>query len=68
MAVQRDSMIDPSEAMRKAHARRVSVVTLPSRAQDMRSLAVHAVIFLETRPYQIEVGKKILSVLTITPI
>ncbi|XP_052754696.1 WD repeat-containing protein on Y chromosome-like isoform X2 [Galleria mellonella] len=38
-------------AVHKARARRVSLgAALPARAQAMRQLAVHAMIFLETRP------------------
>ncbi|XP_060803800.1 WD repeat-containing protein on Y chromosome [Amyelois transitella] len=47
--VQRETL-DSSSAMRKARARRVSTISLPQLAQKMRQLAVHAMIFLETRP------------------
>ncbi|KAM3959580.1 WD repeat-containing protein on Y chromosome [Aphomia sociella] len=49
----RDSVTDANAAMRKARARRASLgsALLPARARDMRQLAVHAMLFLETRPY-----------------
>ncbi|XP_059049604.1 WD repeat-containing protein on Y chromosome-like [Achroia grisella] len=49
------SLPEAGEAMRKARARRVSTgVALPTRAQAMRQLAVHAMIFLETRPFSMQ--------------
>lgn len=53
----RESMINSAEAMAKARARRVSSVALPVRVQSMRQLAVHAMIFLETRPFSMYVGQ-----------
>lgn len=49
--------ISSSAAMNKAQARRVSTVSLPARVQNMRQLAVHACIFLTTRPQAMKVGK-----------
>lgn len=53
----RESMIDSLSAIKKARARRVSTVSMPARAANMRQLAVHAMIFLETRPYSMTVGQ-----------
>ncbi|KAG6461155.1 hypothetical protein O3G_MSEX012443 [Manduca sexta] len=53
--------ISSSLAMRKAYARRVSSVALPMRAQNMRQLAVHACIFLLTRPNAMRVASLFLS-------
>nr|XP_032514989.1 WD repeat-containing protein on Y chromosome-like [Danaus plexippus plexippus] len=53
---QRESLIDSTAAMQKARARRVSTVSLPARAQKMRQLAVHATIFLTTRPCHMRVA------------
>ncbi|CAH0714096.1 unnamed protein product, partial [Brenthis ino] len=52
----RESVIDPSAAVEKARARRVSAVALPARARRMRQLAVHAMIFLTTRPCDMHVA------------
>ncbi|XP_050669660.1 WD repeat-containing protein on Y chromosome-like isoform X2 [Leptidea sinapis] len=57
----RESVIDAASAVQKARARRVSAVTLPSRLQNMRQLAVHAMIFLTTRPIHMRVASLILS-------
>ncbi|XP_034826941.1 WD repeat-containing protein on Y chromosome-like [Maniola hyperantus] len=54
-------LIDSSAAMQKARARRVSTVTLPARAQNMRQLASHAMIFLTTRPCHMRVASLIVS-------
>ncbi|XP_045768906.1 WD repeat-containing protein on Y chromosome-like [Maniola jurtina] len=54
-------LIDSSAAMQKARARRVSTVTLPARAQHMRQLAAHAMIFLTTRPCHMHVASLIVS-------
>lgn len=56
MGAARDN-INPSAAIQKATARRVSCVSMPTRAQNMRHLAVHAMIFLHTRPQQMHVGQ-----------
>lgn len=53
----RESVIDAASAMEKAQARRVSTVSLPARAQTMRQLAVHAMVFLQTRPVHMKVGQ-----------
>uniref|UniRef100_A0A2A4JIS4 WD repeat-containing protein on Y chromosome n=1 Tax=Heliothis virescens TaxID=7102 RepID=A0A2A4JIS4_HELVI len=53
--------VDPSAAIRKATARRVSTVSMPVRAQNMRHLAVHAMIFLHTRPMQMNVASLLLA-------
>ncbi|XP_004926930.1 WD repeat-containing protein on Y chromosome isoform X2 [Bombyx mori] len=58
--VERES-VSASTAMRKAYARRVSTVSLPARAQHMRQLAVHAIIFLLTRPCSMNVASLMLS-------
>ncbi|XP_046962208.1 WD repeat-containing protein on Y chromosome [Vanessa cardui] len=55
MSAGRES-IDAAAATEKARARRVSRVTLPARAQRMRQLAVHAAIFLTTRPCAMRVA------------
>ncbi|KAJ8721737.1 hypothetical protein PYW07_002512 [Mythimna separata] len=53
--------VDPSEAIKKAAARRVSAVQMPVRAQSMRHLAVHACIFLHTRPQHVRVASFLLA-------
>nr|XP_049696249.1 WD repeat-containing protein on Y chromosome [Helicoverpa armigera] len=53
--------VDPSAAIKKATARRVSTVSMPTRAQNMRHLAVHAMIFLHTRPQQMHVASLLLA-------
>uniref|UniRef100_A0A2A4JJ24 WD repeat-containing protein on Y chromosome n=1 Tax=Heliothis virescens TaxID=7102 RepID=A0A2A4JJ24_HELVI len=53
--------LDPSTAIKKATARRVSTVSMPVRAQNMRHLAVHAMIFLHTRPMQMNVASLLLA-------
>ncbi|CAH2236528.1 jg8011 [Pararge aegeria aegeria] len=57
----RESLIDSSAAMQKARARRVSTVALPARAQKMRQLAAHAMIFLTTRPCAMRVASLIVG-------
>ncbi|CAF4905141.1 WD repeat-containing protein on Y chromosome isoform X1 [Pieris napi] len=57
----RDSVIDAASAMEKARARRVSAVSLPARAQVMRQLAVHAMVFLQRRPVHMHVATLMLS-------
>ncbi|XP_038214707.1 WD repeat-containing protein on Y chromosome [Zerene cesonia] len=57
----RESVIDAASAMEKARARRVSAVSLPARAQRMRQLAVHAMIFLQTRPCHMRVASLMVS-------
>lgn len=52
----REGVINSSTAVKKAAARRLSTVSMPVRAQNMRHLAVHAMIFLETRPFSMHVG------------
>ncbi|KAI5633166.1 hypothetical protein NE865_14118 [Phthorimaea operculella] len=47
----RETLIDPVTAMAKAHARRSSPKTTPPRVINMRQLAIHAMIFLVTRPF-----------------
>lgn len=47
---------DAGAAVAKARARRVSTVSLPAIAAHMRQLAVHAMVFLETRPQDMHVG------------
>ncbi|KAJ2949922.1 hypothetical protein O0L34_g11240 [Tuta absoluta] len=47
----RPSLIDSVSAMAKAHARRSSPAATPARVMHLRQLAIHAMIFLETRPY-----------------
>ncbi|XP_028169405.1 WD repeat-containing protein on Y chromosome [Ostrinia furnacalis] len=61
MGAPRESIIDSTSAMQKARARRVSTVSMPARAQNMRQLAVHAMIFLETRPFSMHVASLMLS-------
>lgn len=53
----RDAAVDQSSAVEKARARRVSCVQLPSRAMHMRQLAVHCMIYLQTRPFHMHVGQ-----------
>ncbi|XP_022814894.1 WD repeat-containing protein on Y chromosome-like [Spodoptera litura] len=53
--------VDPEMAIKKATARRSSTVTMPIRAQTMRQLAVHAMVFLETRPYHAHVASLMLA-------
>lgn len=53
----RDAAVDQSSAVEKARARRVSCVQVPSRAMYMRQLAVHCMIYLETRPFHMNVGQ-----------
>nr|XP_049696246.1 WD repeat-containing protein on Y chromosome isoform X1 [Helicoverpa armigera] len=60
MGTSRES-VDPSAAIKKATARRVSTVSMPTRAQNMRHLAVHAMIFLHTRPQQMHVASLLLA-------
>ncbi|XP_052739537.1 WD repeat-containing protein on Y chromosome-like isoform X1 [Bicyclus anynana] len=48
-------------AVQKARARRVSTVTLPPRAQHMRQLAVHAMLFLTARPCHMRVASLVVS-------
>ncbi|XP_026732970.1 WD repeat-containing protein on Y chromosome-like [Trichoplusia ni] len=60
MGAARDN-INPSAAIQKATARRVSCVSMPTRAQNMRHLAVHAMIFLHTRPQQMHVASLLLA-------
>lgn len=55
MGVGRESL-DAAAAAQKARARRVSCVSLPARATRMRQLAVHAALFLTTRPCDMRVG------------
>lgn len=52
---------DTTAAVAKARARRVSSVAMPARAQAMRQLAVHAAIFLATRPFSATVGMTLCS-------
>ncbi|CAH2075872.1 unnamed protein product, partial [Iphiclides podalirius] len=47
--------------LRSGRARRVSTVALPAHAQGLRQLAVHAMIFLETRPLSMHVASLMLS-------
>ncbi|XP_013178307.1 PREDICTED: WD repeat-containing protein on Y chromosome-like isoform X2 [Papilio xuthus] len=47
--------------IRSGRARRVSTVALPAQAQVLRQLAVHAMIFLETRPMSMHVASMMLS-------
>ncbi|XP_063362976.1 WD repeat-containing protein on Y chromosome-like [Cydia amplana] len=54
--------VDTAAAVQKARARRVSTVSLPQRAQAMRHLAVHAMVFLETRPVHMRVASLMLSI------
>ena len=53
-------VVDSEAAIKKAIARRTCTVTEPPRALNMRHLAVHAVIFLKTRPQHMRVGQSIL--------
>lgn len=59
--------VNAADAVAKARARRVSTVTLPPRAQNMRQLAVHACVFLQTRPVHMRVGENISPSSTIPP-
>ncbi|KAI8422149.1 hypothetical protein MSG28_006060 [Choristoneura fumiferana] len=45
----------------KARARALSTVALPAMAAHMRQLAVHAMVFLETRPQDMHVASLMLS-------
>uniref|UniRef100_A0A2A4JIW6 WD repeat-containing protein on Y chromosome n=1 Tax=Heliothis virescens TaxID=7102 RepID=A0A2A4JIW6_HELVI len=60
MVATRDNL-NASTAIKKATARRVSTVSMPVRAQNMRHLAVHAMIFLHTRPMQMNVASLLLA-------
>lgn len=53
--------MDQSSAVEKARARRVSSVQVPSRAMHMRQLAVHCMVYLQTRPCHMYVGQYQLS-------
>ncbi|KAF9805731.1 hypothetical protein SFRURICE_009363 [Spodoptera frugiperda] len=54
--------VDPTAAIKKATERRISAgVTMSGREQSMRLLAVHAMIFLETRPQHAHVASLMLS-------
>ncbi|CAG4961709.1 unnamed protein product [Parnassius apollo] len=54
------SVFRPSLSTR-GRGRRVSSVSLPAQVQSMRQLAVHAMIFLETRPFSMHVASLMLA-------
>ncbi|CAH0702623.1 unnamed protein product [Spodoptera exigua] len=56
----RDS-VDSTAAIKKATEQRVSLVPALGRAQKMRPLAVHAMIFLQTRPQHARVASLMLA-------
>ncbi|XP_049868004.1 WD repeat-containing protein on Y chromosome-like [Pectinophora gossypiella] len=58
---QREGVIDTTSAVEKARARRVSTVSMPTRIMNMRQLAVHAMIFLETRVFSMHVASLMLA-------
>ncbi|XP_022814895.1 WD repeat-containing protein on Y chromosome-like [Spodoptera litura] len=54
--------VDSTAAIKKATDRRVSIGSTPGREQNMRLLAVHAMVFLQTRPQHAHVASLVLAV------